>query len=321
MDASGTMASQKHCVAMDRTASSLLSVQLGRHSFDAAYSSPFVVDFAYPWLYVCEYCLDYTSHYDDWDDHCNGKSPCTVVTPPGRLVYLDEISRGQHPYGRSETLVVYEVNGSLYPYYCQKLSLLGKLFLENKLKTYDVDDLVFYVLCVRGCSGDHIVGYFSKLKEVQTITYNLHKLVIFPPFRRRGYGSFLIGFSYFLSRLDGSPGRPELPLSVAGQEAYRVYCRKAIFAYMRARDPNSPVDLTIEEICSWTGICGDDVSQVFLWLKSFAFDAEQGKYVPRMIAKDYNRFAKLMRDSTPLISVLTDKCVQLPLSQTKKLAG
>lgn len=60
---------------------------------------------------------------------------------------------------------------------------------------------LFYILCEIKDNEYHMTGYFSKPKES---TNNLSCILVLPFHQRKGYGKFLITFSYELSLIEGS---------------------------------------------------------------------------------------------------------------------
>ncbi|KAJ2133058.1 3-ketoacyl-CoA thiolase 5, peroxisomal, partial [Coemansia sp. RSA 678] len=57
---------------------------------------------------------------------------------------------------------------------------------------------------------------------------NLACILVLPPFRGQSYGQLLIELSYELTKMEGTTGGPEQPLSSQGFHSYRSYWRRAI---------------------------------------------------------------------------------------------
>ena len=215
-------------------------IQFGKYEVDAWYFSPFPEDFGkQPKLWICEYCLKYMRLEKTYRFHL---SECSLRQPPGKEIY------------RKNSLSVYEVDGKDYKIYCQNLCLLAKLFLDHKTLFFDVEPFLFYILCEVDRQGAHIVGYFSKEKESPDGN-NLACILTLPPYQRKGYGKFLIAFSYELSKLDMTIGSPEKPLSDLGKLSYRSYWSWVLLEILR----DFRGTLTIRDLSSMTSITQNDI--------------------------------------------------------------
>lgn len=215
-------------------------VQIGKYEIDAWYFSPYPEDYGKQQkLWVCEYCLKYMKLEKTYRYH---QSECTWRQPPGKEIY------------RKGTLSVYEVDGKDHKVYCQNLCLLAKLFLDHKTLYFDVEPFVFYILCEVDKQGAHMVGYFSKEKESPEQN-NVACILTLPPYQRKGYGKFLIAFSYELSKLDGSVGSPEKPLSDLGKLSYRSYWSWVLLEILR----DYRGTLSIRDLSQMTSITQSDI--------------------------------------------------------------
>eukprot|EP00887_Chlorella_sp_A99_P002745 scaffold6.g2745.t1 len=130
------------------------------------------------------------------------------------------------------------------------LCLLSKLFLDHKTLYYDVDPFLFYVLCEKDAAGYHIVGYFSK-EKASAEGNNLACILTLPAYQRKGYGRFLIAFSYELSKKEGKVGSPERPLSDLGAVSYRSYWTRVILEALR--DHKSQMSIKARAGCGGRG--------------------------------------------------------------------
>eukprot|EP00039_Didymoeca_costata_P005257 m.80002 g.80002 ORF g.80002 m.80002 type:complete len:618 (+) comp12735_c1_seq2:637-2490(+) len=223
------------------------AVQMAGYDIPAWYSSPFPKEYrVLSRLYVCEYCLEYTKTNDTHERHMNKNSSAQekgcLRHPPGNEIY------------RENSLSVWEVDGKHQRVFCQNLCLLAKMFMESKTLYYDVEPFLFYVLTEWTTHGAAIVGYFSKEKD-SFLKNNLSCILTLPHHQRKGYGRFMIDFSYLLSRKEGKIGSPEKPLSDLGLISYRKYWAETIFGFLSGKRSA----ISIERISDSTGITEHDI--------------------------------------------------------------
>ena len=81
-------------------------------------------------------------------------------------------------------------------------------------------------------------------------------------FQRKGYGKFLIQFSYELSKRDCQVGTPEKPLSDLGKLSYRSYWSwvlldllKDLHGTVSIRELSNRTSITEEDIISTLQVC------------------------------------------------------------------
>ncbi|XP_069783045.1 histone acetyltransferase KAT8 [Narcine bancroftii] len=215
-------------------------IQIGHYEIDAWYFSPFPDDYGkQPKLWICEYCLKYMKFEKTFRVHL---AHCQLRQPPGKEIY------------RKANISVYEVDGRDFKIYCQNLCLLAKLFLDHKTLYFDVEPFIFYILTEVDRQGAHIVGYFSKEKESPDGN-NVACILTLPPYQRRGYGKFLIAFSYELSKLESMVGSPEKPLSDLGKLSYRSYWSWVLLEILR----DFRGTLSIRDLSQMTSITQNDI--------------------------------------------------------------
>ena len=164
--------------------------------------------------------------------------------PPGNEIYRD---------GR---LAMFEVDGFEEKIYCQNLCYIAKLFLDHKTLYYDVDPFLFYVLCEVDDRGYHPVGYYSK-EKYSDAGFNLACILSFPAHQRKGYGRFLIAFSYELTKKEEKVGSPEKPMSDLGQQAYKPYWASTVIDFLLHQSDESA--LSIMDISKRTSIMAEDI--------------------------------------------------------------
>ncbi|XP_076361521.1 uncharacterized protein LOC143252762 isoform X2 [Tachypleus tridentatus] len=238
-----------------------MAIEFGQYEIETWYSSPFPQEYSrLPKLFLCEFCLKYMKSRSVLQSH---RRKCSWTHPPATEIY------------RNDDLSVFEVDGNINKIYCQNLCLLAKLFLDHKTLYYDVDPFLFYVLTKNDDAGCHFVGYFSKEKHCQQ-KYNVSCIMTMPQYQRKGYGRFLIDFSYLLTRKEGLVGTPEKPLSDLGQVSYNSYWKSVILEYLYTHREKQ---LKIEDISKETGINLVDIASTLQLLKIVKYENNRFNFI------------------------------------------
>ena len=237
------------------------------YEIDTWYKSPYPSQYtSNPIMFICPHCLSYYDSSFTLNRHllkCSFK-----FQPAGREIYRDE----------NEKISVFEIDGRKNVIFCQNLCLLAKLFLNSKTLYYDVEPFMFYLLYdYSNNSSFKFVGYFSK-EKLNSTGYNLSCIMTLPIYQRRGFGNFLIDFSYLLSKREFKLGTPEKPLSDLGLLSYRSYWKLSVIreiykllfknesqlvlkkADTDIKDPHLKVfSVSIDDLSNLTGMLHDDV--------------------------------------------------------------
>ena len=194
-------------------------------------------------LYVCEFTFRLFARKEELQRFQRRIEPADRH-PPGNEIY------------RNGNLSMFEIDGLEEKIYCQNLCYIAKLFLDHKTLYYDVDPFLFYVLCEVDDRGFHPVGYYSK-EKYSDVGYNLACILSFPAHQRKGYGRFLIAFSYELTKKEEKVGSPEKPMSDLGQQAYKPYWASTIIDFLLHQSHESA--LSIMDIAKRTSIVSEDI--------------------------------------------------------------
>ncbi|KAH6865785.1 hypothetical protein BKA58DRAFT_390126 [Alternaria rosae] len=250
------------------TASKIKCVNFGGWEIDTWHAAPYPEEYSKNRvLYICEFCLKYmNSDYVAW----RHKLKCPAKHPPGDEIYRD----GKYSF--------FEVDGRKNPVYCQNLCLLAKLFLGSKTLYYDVEPFLFYVMTENDNFGCHFVGYFSKEKRPSSLN-NVSCILVLPIHMRKGYGQYLIEFSYLLTRVERKTGSPEKPLSDMGLVSYRKYWRLVLCEELLQQK----AAISISAISDRTGMTPDDIVSALEGLRALVRDPVTKKYALRL---DLNYF-------------------------------
>ncbi|XP_022251988.1 histone acetyltransferase KAT6A-like isoform X2 [Limulus polyphemus] len=256
-----------------------VSIEFGCYEIQTWYSSPFPQEYArFPKLFFCEFCLKYLKSKNILQRH---RRKCFWTHPPATEIY------------RKDDLSVFEVDGNINKIYCQNLCLLAKLFLDHKTLYYDVEPFLFYVLTKNDDKGCHFVGYFSKEKHCQQ-KYNVSCIMTMPQYQRKGYGRFLIDFSYLLTRKEGLVGTPEKPLSDLGRLSYYSYWKSVTLEHLYKCKEESP---KIEDISTKTGISPADIISILQHFEMLKYENDRlNIIIKRTFIEDYMKNVSVSKD-------------------------
>ena len=186
---------------------------------------------------------------------------CKIRYPPGNEIYRDG------------NLSVFEVDGKYETRYCENLCYISKMFLDHKTLQFEVDPFLFYIVCEYDDYGYHLVGYFSKEKNSDH-GWNLSCILTLPIHQRKGYGKFMIDFSYLLSKKENKFGTPERPLSDLGFSTYFSYWTGKL---CRALKEIKTDYVSINELAEMTQIRHKDIHQVLTDLQLLKY--HEGQYI------------------------------------------
>jgi len=229
-------------------------VQIGKYCMEAWYFSPIPKEIlsqgctnrakVINTLYVCEFTFNFFLRKIELLRFQAKIFSRKKRHPPGNEIY------------RNGNLSVFEVDGYEERIYCQNLCYIAKLFLDHKTLYYDVDPFLFFILCEVDNRGYHPVGYYSK-EKYSDVGYNLACILTFPSYQRKGYGRFLISFSYEITKMEEKVGSPEKPLSDLGQQAYKPYWTTTILEFLINNTKES--SFSIMDISKRTSIMAEDI--------------------------------------------------------------
>lgn len=232
-------------------------IEFGKHRVESWYFSPFPREYHCATLHICEFCLHFFVHKEELIRH---SERCLVRNPPGDEIYRDD------------SVAVFEVDAKNQQTYCENLCLISKLFLDHKTLYYDIDPFYFYVLCEHDAKGYHMVGYFSR--EKGNMDNNLSCILVMPFIQRKGYGKFIVEFSYELSLKEGRFGSPEKPLSDLGHRLYVSWWTQRLLSILLECE-GKPV--SINELSVMTSIDPKDIQYVLENFKILRY--HRGTYI------------------------------------------
>lgn len=216
-------------------------IRYGDFSIQAWYYSPYPSSICpSKHLYICPYCFEYFQSPELYQIH---RQFLPESKPKGLEIY------------RKDDLSIFEINSTVDRLSCQLIYLLSKLFLENSVLTYNVDNVTFYILCKCDDKGAHPVGFYSRPTNFHN-NIILSEIVILPPFHKQGYSQILISCAYEIAHRSMIIGGIEHPLNDLGTLAFEKYFKYSITSILQLHESEIR---TIKDISLFTSICKNDV--------------------------------------------------------------
>ncbi|KAJ8364329.1 hypothetical protein SKAU_G00131600 [Synaphobranchus kaupii] len=138
---------------------------------------------------------------------------------------------------------------------CQWRQPPGKeIYRKCNISVYEVDGRDHKIYC-QNLYKEHTSWDISQKRRNLQMATMLHVSSPSPPYQRRGYGKFLIAFSYELSKLESTVGSPEKPLSDLGKLSYRSYWSWVLLEILR----DFRGTLSIKDLSQMTSITQSDI--------------------------------------------------------------
>ncbi|KJH49136.1 MOZ/SAS family protein [Dictyocaulus viviparus] len=245
-------------------------IVFGRYEIQCWYYSPYrLKKKAVDRLFICQNCLLYTE--DRRRFACHLANDCKQMCPPGEHIYEENNIKVYEVFGALEKLLDTNSVHTSYPssidcpaslrmaklnFYCQRLCLLAKLFIDHKTLCFDVENFIFYLLCEVDDDGNHIAAMFSK--EMYSAN-NLACIMTLPCYQRKGYGNLLIQLSYEMSKRAKYPGTPERPFSDLGEISYKKYWLWVLLEFFDSNAMRKVEDVTVDDLEALVGINKEDI--------------------------------------------------------------
>jgi MOZ/SAS family/MYST family zinc finger domain len=227
---------------------------------------PLRAGIACPKLHVCPLCFGYSPREDEFIRHLLHHQE-----QEKEGAWSEPVPESAFKVYEWDGYTLWEVDGEREKFYCQNLSLFGKLFLEQKSVFFDTGGFKYYVLThtsadtpiqVKDRGGKRassslddsmfrtkVLGFFSK-ENLSWDSNNLACILVFPPFQHRQLGQLLMAVSYKLSGWEwegGVIGGPEKPLSTMGRKSYLRFWSERIARYMMGQSADADQHKVFED--------------------------------------------------------------------------